>query len=115
MFGVNKEGQDVLSPQFKHGKGSRRPSSEVLPNRDPELEMAIMSEKLSITKSTKIMSELRQRANEVLSRNLARHPQEGEVQRFIESEVARLAEGRVKRHREEIAEMASRAAVLRMR
>lgn len=115
MFGVNKEGQDILAPQFRKGGASGMQRSEPLLHRDPEHEMAVLSEKVSITKSAKIMNDLRQRATELLSRNNTRHPQESEVQKFMELEVDRLADERVKQHKKEMAEMASRAAVLRLR
>ena len=77
--------------------------------------MAVMSTKMVMKKNTKTMSDLRKRATELLSRNYTRHPQESEIQMFIEKEIDRIAEERVREHQEVRAAEASRAGVIRTR
>jgi hypothetical protein len=115
MFGVNRFGEDVLAPQFRQGPGSNRGTRDPIPNRDPEYEMALMSTKMAMQKNKQFQSDLRERATHVLSRNMARHPQENEIQIFIEKETERLARERVEKGIQERSVEASRSGVLRTR
>lgn len=113
MFGVDRSGRDVLSPQFR--KGGSRPDASTGPliHRNPEQEMALASTLQALKSDKKLLSDLRREITLKIEREKGHSPQESEVVPAIQAALKEKAEYLVERSRQMMSEEASRSSVLR--
>lgn len=122
MFGVNKEGHDVLAPQFKKGKQEKKGAHKEYAHVEAkhprkslgsvELDMAFETARSSILKNHDTLARFRHEAEVEVSKKMgvASLP---DIQRLVDEKVDRLAMKYIDIGRDAEATAASRSGVLR--
>ncbi|TAK04236.1 hypothetical protein EPO34_03765 [Patescibacteria group bacterium] len=109
MWGINRRGEDTLSPQFKKGKGApgRVEGNPVI--QDPEMLMAVQSNIDSLKKNEDFLARKREESVKELGAGAA----EESIAMLIEKKVAARAEQLYELGRSEQGESASRSGIIR--